>query len=174
LLNKDWSDGFEGRKLYIILLSNGAFYFGGLLLLTRSGNSISFGLFTLFISIFLFIQAALFRYIWYEQLLRKRLMSLAFIFFVLFIAMEWSGMTLTLLWLLTAVVTFSVGIWFKKASFRIAAIVLMATTLGKLVLLDSLSFSAIQKVVAYVLLGVLLLVISFYYQKFKQKIFGEK
>jgi hypothetical protein len=50
----------------------------------------------------------------------------------------------------------------------------MATTLGKLVLLDSLSFSAIQKVVAYVLLGVLLLVISFYYQKFKQKIFGEK
>jgi uncharacterized membrane protein len=53
------------------------------------------------------------------------------------------------------------------------AILLMGLTLVKLLMLDSLSFSPVQKIISYVLLGVLLLVVSFYYQKFKKQLFGE-
>lgn len=50
---------------------------------------------------------------------------------------------------------------------------LFAVTLLKLILLDSLSFTAVQKIIAYVLMGTLLLIISFLYQKYKNIIFGE-
>jgi uncharacterized membrane protein len=53
------------------------------------------------------------------------------------------------------------------------AITLMGVTLLKLLVLDSLTFSTIQKVVAYLVLGVLLLLVSFFYQKFRQQLFGE-
>jgi uncharacterized membrane protein len=52
-------------------------------------------------------------------------------------------------------------------------ITLMGLTLLKLVVLDSLTFSTIQKVIAYLVLGVLLLLVSFFYQKYKQQLFGE-
>ena len=54
-----------------------------------------------------------------------------------------------------------------------AAILIMGLTLLKLLILDSQSFSAVQKIIAYVVLGVLLLVVSFFYQKFKKQLFGE-
>ena len=54
-----------------------------------------------------------------------------------------------------------------------AAILIMGLTLLKLLVLDSQSFSPVQKIIAYVVLGVLLLVVSFFYQKFKKQLFGE-
>lgn len=53
------------------------------------------------------------------------------------------------------------------------AIILMGLTLLKLVLLDSNNFSPVQKIIAYVVLGVLLLIISFFYQKFRKQLFGD-
>jgi len=50
---------------------------------------------------------------------------------------------------------------------------LFAVTLIKLVGVDSLKFTALQKVISYILLGTILLVVSFLYQKFKNVIFGE-
>jgi uncharacterized membrane protein len=47
----------------------------------------------------------------------------------------------------------------------------MGGTLLKLVLLDSMTFSPVQKIISYVVLGVLLLVVSFFYQKFTQTLF---
>jgi uncharacterized membrane protein len=49
----------------------------------------------------------------------------------------------------------------------------MGVTLLKLVVLDSLTFSTIQKVIAYLVLGVLLLLVSYFYQKFKNQLFEE-
>jgi hypothetical protein len=39
--------------------------------------------------------------------------------------------------------------------------------------LDSQSFSPVQKIIAYVVLGILMLVVSFFYQKFRKQLFGE-
>jgi uncharacterized membrane protein len=93
--------------------------------------------------------------------------------FVIFIAFNWDGIIVTLLWLLTAVLIFSLGVYRKSVPIRMTAILLMGITLLKLVLLDSLSFSPIQKIIAYVVLGILLLVVSFFYQKFRKQLFGE-
>ena len=81
-------------------------------------------------------------------------------------------MIVTLLWLLTAVSIFSIGVYRKSVPVRMTSILLMGLTLLKLVLLDSISFSAVQKIIAYVVLGVLLLVVSFFYQKFRKQLFG--
>jgi uncharacterized membrane protein len=47
----------------------------------------------------------------------------------------------------------------------------MGITLVKLVVVDSLRFSTVQKIVAYLTLGVLLLLVGFFYQRFKEKLF---
>lgn len=164
-------DGTSG--LWLLNGNNLMFYFGCLMLVDEVQLQFSYAWVTLAMSGFLVVQALFFYYLQKEKSLGMALLGTGFLLFVLFIAMRWEGMTVTLLWLLTAVIVFVMGVALKKASFRIAAIVLMALTLGKLVAVDSLRFSAVQKVIAYVLLGVLLLIISFFYQKFKEKIFGD-
>ena len=109
-----------------------------------------------------------------EQWLGRLLFSMTFLFFVLFIAFNWDGFTVTLLWLLTAVVVFVFGFRLRSVSTRMAAIILIGITLAKLLLIDSLVFTTVQKVIAYLVLGVLLLVVSFFYQKFRQQIFSDK
>lgn len=104
----------------------------------------------------------------------RALAALSLFFFVLFIGMNWDGFTVTLLWLLTAVVVFAWGFVRHSVNARLLSMVLIGVTLGKLVLLDSRLFSTVEKVVAYLVLGVLLLVASFFYQKFKGRIFREE
>lgn len=99
--------------------------------------------------------------------------SMALLLFMAFIAYQWDGVLVTLLWLATAVVIFILGVYYKSNRLRMASIVLMGITLVKLVAVDSLRFSALQKIIAYITLGVLLLVVSFFYQKFKNSLFGE-
>jgi uncharacterized membrane protein len=89
----------------------------------------------------------------------------------LFIGFHWSGLSVTLLWVALAIVLFVFGIYSHRSWPRIAALLLMSVTLGKLVIFDSSKFSTIQKIVAYIIIGALLLVLSFLYQKFRQTLF---
>jgi uncharacterized membrane protein len=65
------------------------------------------------------------------------------------------------------------GIWKKKAHLRIAAIVLFGATLLKLFFYDLTSLDTISKTIVFVSLGILLLVISFLYNKYKRLIFDD-
>ena len=56
---------------------------------------------------------------------------------------------------------------------RIAAIVLVALTLLKLFFYDLSSLDTIAKTIVFVVLGVLLLIISFLYTKYRKVIFGD-
>ncbi len=94
--------------------------------------------------------------------------AFSFLLFVVFIALQWKGLVVTLLWLLTAVLVFGLGVVKRHSSLRMASILLMGATLLKLVLLDSLVFSTVQKVISYLVLGVLLLVVSYFYQKTRE------
>jgi uncharacterized membrane protein len=112
---------------------------------------------------------------WKEELFSIRILSsLALTLFVMFIAFNWDGFTVTFLWLLTAVIVFAWGFRMRSVRARMAAIILIGVTLGKLLALDSLTFTTIQKVIAYLVLGVLLLIVSFFYQKFKQQLFSDE
>ena len=80
-------------------------------------------------------------------------------------------MGLSILWGMYALVFIVLGIWKKKKVLRFEAIFLFGITLLKLIVYDVSNLDTISKTIVFVLLGVLLLVISFLYNKYKNKIF---
>ena len=74
---------------------------------------------------------------------------------------------LSILWGSYSLLLISLGIWKKKAYLRIGAIALFAVTLLKLFLYDISNLNTISKTIVFVSLGVLLLIISFLYNKYK-------
>lgn len=81
---------------------------------------------------------------------------------------------LSILFGLYALVLVALGIWKKKAHLRIAAIALFGATLLKLFFYDLADLSTISKTIVFVILGVLLLIISFLYNKYRSLIFDER
>ena len=81
---------------------------------------------------------------------------------------------LSILFGLYSVFLIILGIWKKKLHLRISAIVLFSLTLLKLFLYDLSSLSTIGKTIVFLVLGVLLLVISFLYTKYRHVIFEER
>lgn len=80
---------------------------------------------------------------------------------------------LSILWGVYSLALIALGIWKNKQHLRVGAIVLFGITLLKLFFYDIVHLDTIAKTVVFVSLGVLLLVISFLYNKYKQKIFDE-
>jgi len=77
---------------------------------------------------------------------------------------------LSILWGVYALLLTILGIWKKVKHLRIYAIVLFGITLIKLFFYDISHLETIPKTIVFVSLGVLLLVISFLYNKYKHKI----
>ena len=80
---------------------------------------------------------------------------------------------LSILWSVYSLILVSLGIYRKKKHLRIFALVLFGITLAKLFLYDISNLSTISKTIVLIILGLLLLVISFLYNKFKDKIGDE-
>lgn len=158
---------------YQHLANNLAFYVAALFVFGYTFADSTVALISLLFSVFAALQASGFL-AGKEKRTGKLLCFYALALFIVFIGFQWKGITVTLLWLLTAVVIFIAGVRLKSVPARMAAIALMGFTLVKLVALDSLTFSTLQKVIAYLVLGVLLLVISFFYQKFREQLFEKK
>ncbi|MBL7998787.1 MAG: DUF2339 domain-containing protein, partial [Candidatus Kapabacteria bacterium] len=81
---------------------------------------------------------------------------------------------MTILWTLYAVVLIIAGIRSRKKHYRVFAIIIMAIALLKLFLYDVASLPTILKTILFVALGVFLLLVSFLYNKFASRIFGEE
>lgn len=80
---------------------------------------------------------------------------------------------LSILWGVYSLLLIVLGIWKSKKHLRIGAIVLFAGTLVKLFLYDLTQLNTIGKTIVFVSLGVLLLIISFLYNKYKHLISDE-
>ena len=80
---------------------------------------------------------------------------------------------LSILWSVYSLILVSLGIYKKKKHLRIFALVLFGITLAKLFLYDISNLSTISKTIVLIILGLLLLIISFLYNKFKDKIGNE-
>jgi len=74
---------------------------------------------------------------------------------------------LSILWGVYSLLIVSLGIWKKKKYLRIGAIALFTVTLIKLFFYDLSTLDTISKTIVFVSLGVLLLIISFIYNKYK-------
>ena len=77
---------------------------------------------------------------------------------------------ISILWGFYSLMLIALGIWKHKKYLRIGAIGLFSITLMKLFLYDISHLDTISKTVVFLSLGILLLIISFLYNKFKHKI----
>jgi hypothetical protein len=80
---------------------------------------------------------------------------------------------LSILWGIYSLLLIIMGIAKKKKHLRIAAIILFAVTLVKLFIYDMAHLETIAKTIVFVSLGILLLIISFLYNKYKHLISDE-
>jgi len=80
---------------------------------------------------------------------------------------------LSILWGAYSLLLIVLGIWKKKKYLRIGAIVLFGITLLKLFMYDIAHLTTISKTIVLVALGILLLLISFLYNKYKHLISDE-
>jgi uncharacterized membrane protein len=79
----------------------------------------------------------------------------------------------TILWGVYSFVLMLIGMRFKNRLLRVLALFMFLITLIKLFVFDIREISDAGKIVAFISLGILLLVISFLYQKLKKIIVGE-
>lgn len=86
---------------------------------------------------------------------------------------ESTKLGLSILWGVFALFLIILGIVNKKTHLRIFAISLFAITLVKLFVYDIADLDTISKTIVFVSLGILLLIISFLYTKYKNLIFEE-
>ncbi len=77
---------------------------------------------------------------------------------------------LSILWGVYSLILIAYGIWKNKKHLRIGAIALFSVTLIKLFFYDISHLNTISKTIVFLSLGILLLIISFLYNKFKYKI----
>jgi uncharacterized membrane protein len=77
---------------------------------------------------------------------------------------------LSILWGIYSLFLISFGIWKKNKPMRIGAIALFGVTLSKLFFYDISHLNTIAKTIVFVSLGILLLIISFLYNKYKHLI----
>lgn len=164
----------DRRQLLHILINNFALYVSLLSIFNASSSDAIAAMVSAACAILFFILAVAGNNFFHEETMLNRMhYAEALILIVLFISLEWSGLTITMLWTLTAIIVFALGIITKTVWPRLAAILLLGFTLLKLILLDSISFTAIQKIIAYLTIGTLLLILSFFYQKFKKVLFAD-
>jgi uncharacterized membrane protein len=162
----------EGER-WQLLMNNVAAYFGSIFIMAPSFESNAIAAVTLVVSLVMALESYGLNFLWAEKKTRNTVALLSLVLLVIFIAFQWEGLTVTLLWLFTAVILFTYGLYWKSVWGRMVAIGLMGLTLLKLVAFDSLTFTTVQKVISYLVLGVLLLVVSYFYQKFRAKLFQQ-
>ena len=78
---------------------------------------------------------------------------------------------LSILWGIYALVLIILGIYQHKKHLRVGAIGLFGITLAKLFFYDIADLDTISKTIVFVSLGILLLIVSFLYNKYKSLIF---
>jgi hypothetical protein len=78
---------------------------------------------------------------------------------------------LSILWGIYALVLIIIGIYQNNKHLRVGAITLFGITLAKLFFYDIANLDTISKTIVFVSLGILLLIVSFLYNKYKHLIF---
>lgn len=86
--------------------------------------------------------------------------------------MDWFGFTnayklISILWSIFALVLFYVGLKKNVINYRIVGLCLLIVVVGKLFLYDLVSQTAIFKTILFVTIGLLLLLLAFFYNRFK-------
>jgi uncharacterized membrane protein len=93
--------------------------------------------------------------------------------------LDWSAslyayqLSLSILWALYASLLIGVGIYQKLRGARVVGILLLGATIAKVFLVDLSSLQTFYRIISFIVLGVLLLAVSYSYNRFKHFIFGD-
>jgi uncharacterized membrane protein len=82
-------------------------------------------------------------------------------------------LTLSILWALYASFLTGIGIYRRSRGARVLGILLLGVTVLKVFLLDLSSLQTFYRIISFIVLGLLLLAVSYGYNRFKHLIFGE-
>jgi uncharacterized membrane protein len=77
-------------------------------------------------------------------------------------------------WLLYSIVLLSVGLWRRQPWLRIAAMVLFGVTIVKAFFFDLSFLETLYRIVSFIGLGVILVAVSYFYQRYKTVLFEVK
>lgn len=159
----------------LVLILNAVFLYFALQILFSKKEADIDSFITLVFAIVYLMAAVLFRKRTPQQkFLSNTLFSVGIVALAAYFPLQFDGFSITIIWVIMAVALFVCGMYWKVKLFRFAAMFLFAFTVLKLLLIDSNSFSSPQKVIAYIFTGVVLLIVSFLYQRFKATIFSEE
>ena len=162
-----------GSSDVIIVIINTVLFYFALVMIYSKGEIMPLKNITVVFSIsYLLVAIACNKIFPNNKTLSNALYSISLIAIIAFIVMQFNGLTVTIIWVIIAISLFIIGMVNQIKHFRIMSLLLFAATLAKLLFIDSMNFSSIEKVFAYIFTGTILLVISFLYQKFKKRIFN--
>jgi uncharacterized membrane protein len=148
------------------IFNNSALYFAAIIVLSNGWDTSQLAPVTGALFVFVALLAWGSTFLFPSELkLQRLLIWQSLVLLLLFIAFQWDGLPVTLLWLAVSILLFAWGIYKKLSWARLASVFLIGITLAKLLAFDSERFSTIQKILSYLIIGVLLLLLSFYYQK---------
>lgn len=155
------------REIQQLVVNNSALYFASIVVFSNDFNKENLATVTGLVCLFVAILAlAGSRLLSSEVVLQRLVAWQALLLLILFIGFQWDGLAVILLWIMVSVILFIWGITSKKTWPRLASVLLVGVTLIKLILFDPDKFSTVQKIIAFIVIGILLLSGSFYYQKF--------
>jgi uncharacterized membrane protein len=80
---------------------------------------------------------------------------------------------LSVLWSLFAVALMTVGVWFRRKAYRLSAIALLFATVLKVFVYDTAEVSAPYRILSCLVLGAILVVVSFLYYRFGERLTGK-
>jgi uncharacterized membrane protein len=82
-------------------------------------------------------------------------------------------LSLSGIWLLYSIALMGVGLWRRRRGIRIASIVLFGFTILKIFIYDLSSLETLYRIFSFIGLGVILLVVSWLYQRYKHLLLAE-
>lgn len=165
--------GLSISDTFIVIVNTGLLYFS-LAILYKEDSEAYMENITLLFGIIYLLAAIIFRiYLPVQKHFSNALFSVSLTAFVTYIPMKYEGLTVTIIWVVMAILYFITGMFYRIKSFRIASILLFAATLFKLLFIDSSHFTSVEKIIAFLFTGVVLLIVSFLYQKFGKLIFTD-
>jgi uncharacterized membrane protein len=83
-------------------------------------------------------------------------------------------LSLSAVWLLYSVALMAIGFWRSLRGIRIIAFVLFGITILKIFIYDLSSLDTLYRIFSFIGLGLILLAVSYAYQRYKDIIFGKK
>jgi uncharacterized membrane protein len=172
-LRVDSSNKLARSAYWIITLNNLAAFASALILFSFYPPDIAIWFISLIATLLFVGFSIVFQKMFPNEFLHRIFFLLALALFCVSAIFYWNGIISTLICALLGSVLFITGLIRNQLWLRYAATIVMGFSLAKLLLYDLKKFTTVEKVVAFIVIGVLLLIISFFYQKKKYKLIGE-